>query len=173
MSGARTPSRRLSSTTTRVTPRQPPKSLLMQLGPDPRTGMKHQQANRLAAVAQRHHEHPGSPVFARGWVAHHRPLAVIDLALFAGGCFDHHTSFWRLAPAELADETLHALIRPGKAVAIHQIPPNRLGIATATHGRFDRVSIRFASADRRTATGFRDRRVCRFAAATKIGREHV
>src|SRR3989442_8035942 len=34
--------------------RQPAKGLFMQFGPDPRTGMRHQQTNRLAAVAQRH-----------------------------------------------------------------------------------------------------------------------
>ena len=63
---------------------QPPKGLLMQLGPGAcaRTGA--QQPNRFAAVAQRQYEHPGAPVLAALRVAHHRAAAVINLRLFPG-----------------------------------------------------------------------------------------
>src|SRR5438046_10614349 len=50
---------------------EPAKSLLMQFGPDLRTGTKYQQANGLAAVAQRHHEQPRAPVLTRERVADH------------------------------------------------------------------------------------------------------
>ena len=63
---------------------EPAKGFLMELGPHPRTGTEDQQANRLAAVAQRHHEQPGAPVLAALLIAHHRTGAVIDLGFFAG-----------------------------------------------------------------------------------------
>ena len=44
---------------------QSAKGLLVQFGPDLRTGTEHQQANRLAAVAQRQHKQPCAPVLAR------------------------------------------------------------------------------------------------------------
>ena len=51
---------------------EPAKGFLMELGPDLRTGTKDQQADRLAAVAQRHDEQPSAPVLAALLVAHHR-----------------------------------------------------------------------------------------------------
>ena len=40
------------------------KGFLVELGPGLRTGTKDQQADRLAAVAQRHDEQPSAPVLA-------------------------------------------------------------------------------------------------------------
>jgi len=67
----------------------------MQLGPGLRAGAEHQKANRLPAVAQRHHEHPHAAILAGVRIAHHRTFAVIDLRLFARGRFNHHPSFRR------------------------------------------------------------------------------
>jgi hypothetical protein len=64
---------------------QPAKCFLMQLGPDLRTGAEHQQPDRLATAAQGQHEQPRAPVLASLRVAHHRPVAVIDLSLFLMG----------------------------------------------------------------------------------------
>ena len=62
---------------------EPAKGFLVELGPGLRTGAKDQQANRLAAVAQRHDEQPSAPVLAAFLVAHHRTGAVVDLGFFA------------------------------------------------------------------------------------------
>ena len=62
---------------------EPAKGFLVKLGPDLRTGTKDQQADRLAALAQRHDEQPSAPVLAAFLVAHHRTGAVIDLGFFA------------------------------------------------------------------------------------------
>ena len=97
MSGVSTPSRRLSSTTVASDAAQPAKSLLMQFGPGLRTGAEHQQADRLAAVAQGQHEQARAPVLAAVRVADHRASAVIDLGLFAGRGLDHGAGLRRLA----------------------------------------------------------------------------
>ena len=62
-------------------PAQPAKGLLMQFGPDLRTGPEYQQAHRLAAVTEREDEQPGAPVLAGGHIADHGSTAVIDLHL--------------------------------------------------------------------------------------------
>ncbi len=53
---------------------QPAKGSFVQLGPDARTGAESQQANRLAAAAQRHHEQPGAPILAALGIAHQGPV---------------------------------------------------------------------------------------------------
>ena len=79
---------------------QPAKGLLVQFGPDLRTGAEHQQANRLAAVAQRQHEQPRAPVLAGVRIAHHGAVAVIDLSLFAGRGLDDRAGFRRVAAVQ-------------------------------------------------------------------------
>ena len=92
MSGSRTPSlqivehddarhsRRGGGTLARAAP---PRSA--------RARVQGQQAHRLAAEAERQHEEPRAPVLARLRVAHHRPVAVVDLGLFARRGLDHGT----------------------------------------------------------------------------------
>ena len=63
---------------------EPAKGFLVELRPDLGAGTKDQQADRLAAVAQRHDEQPSAPVLAALLVAHHRAGAVVDLGFFAG-----------------------------------------------------------------------------------------
>src|ERR1700680_1045494 len=91
-------------------PGQTPKGLLMQLGPDLRTGAEHQQANRLAAVTQRHHEQPRAPVLAAVRIPDHGAGAVIDLGCLAGRRLDYCAGFRRLAGVQLRDEATDALI---------------------------------------------------------------
>src|SRR5207249_11987803 len=75
---------------------QAAKGSLMQLRPRARTGTENQQSDRLAAVAERHHEQPGSPVLAALRIAYHRAGAVIDLAFFSGRRHDDSNGFWSL-----------------------------------------------------------------------------
>ena len=56
MSGLRTPSRRLSSTTARVTPPSRRKAFSWSFSPRLRTGAEYQQPNRFTAVAEREYE---------------------------------------------------------------------------------------------------------------------
>ena len=65
---------------------QPPKRLLVELGPDLRARSPRQQPYALPGVAQRQDEEARPLVLAGARIAHHRPVAaVIDLALLAGG----------------------------------------------------------------------------------------
>ena len=108
---------------------QSAKRLLVQFGPDLRAGAEHQQANGFAAVAQRQHEQPRAPVLAGVRIAHHGAGAVVDLSFFAGRGFDHHAGFRRRRSAQLAHEALDALIAAGETVAVHQVLPDRHGVA--------------------------------------------
>ena len=140
---------------------QPAEGLLMQFGPDLRAGPEHQQANRLAAVAQSQHEQPRAPVLAAVRVAHHRAGAVIDLSFFTGCGLDHCAGFRRLLAAKLADEAPDALVAGGEAAGVHQILPDRHGVAAMGEPEFDGVPVGPAGAGRWTAAGLRfGRRGC-------------
>src|ERR1039458_5637114 len=97
----------------------------MQLGPNLGTGAEDQQADRLAAVAQRQHEQPRAPVLTAVRVADHGAGAVVDLGLFAGRGLDHRAGFWRLVRVKLGDEAPDALVAGGEAAGVHQILPDR------------------------------------------------
>ena len=133
---------------------QPPKGLLMQLGPDAGTGTEAQQPNRFATVAQRQNEHPGTPVFAALRVAHHRAAAVINLRLFAGRRFDHHPRFRGSPSAQFAHETLHALVASRKPVTVDQILPDPHRIAASRQPQLDRFPIQLAGTGRCLAAFF-------------------
>jgi hypothetical protein len=109
--------------------REPPKSLFMQLSPGLRTGTKHQQANRFAAVAQRHHKQPRAAILASNGIADHGPSAIVNLAFFTWGGFDYRARFRRVIESQLADEALDALVTAGEAAGVHQVLPDRHGIA--------------------------------------------
>ena len=81
MSGVSTPSRRLSRTTTRTAPPSRRKRLSCSSAQRRVLDSTGQQPHALAAVAEREDEEPRAAVLARLRVAHHRPLAVVDLRL--------------------------------------------------------------------------------------------
>src|SRR6266404_7958523 len=120
---------------------QPAESLLMQFGPDLRAGPEHQQADGLATVTESQHEQPRAAVLAAVRVAHHRAGAVVDLKFFTGCSFDHRTGYRCLLTAELGDEAPDALVTGGETVGVHQILPDRHGVATTREREFDRVSV--------------------------------
>jgi len=88
-----------------------------------------QQTNRLAAVAQRHHEQSRAPVLAALWVPHHRAAAVIHLGFFARRGFDDPAGFQRLADLKLPHEAPHALVAGRETAPVHQLLPDRHGVA--------------------------------------------
>jgi hypothetical protein len=127
----------------------------MQFGPDLRTGVEHQQANRLATVAQRQHEQPRALVLPTVRVTDHGACAVIDLGLFAGRGLDHRAGFWRLVWMQLGDEATDALVAGGETGGVHQILPDGHGVAATGEPEFDQVPVGRASACRRAAAGLR------------------
>jgi len=134
---------------------QPAEGLLMQLGPDLRTGPEHQQADGLATVTESQHEQPRAAVLAAVRVAHHRTGTVIDLKFFAGCSLDDCARFRRLASTKLPNETVDALILGGEAAGIHQFLPDRHGVAAMCEAQLNHFAVRLAGAGRRTATGLR------------------
>ena len=110
MSGTSTPSRKLSSTTTRVAAPESTEGFLVQLGPDARTGTEGQKACRLAAAAERHHEQSGASIFSALRIADHRARAVIDLGSSPGAVTNHRARLQGLVSAQLAHEALDGLI---------------------------------------------------------------
>jgi transposase len=100
---------------------QPAEGLLVQLRPSLRTGARHQQADRFTAVAQSQYEQARAAVLTAVRVAHHGARAVIDLRLFTGRGLDHHARFRRGWAAQLAHESLDALVAAGEAVDIDQV----------------------------------------------------
>src|SRR5438105_7997728 len=85
---------------------QSAEGLLMQLGPDLRTGLEDQETDRLAAVAKCQHEQTHAAVLATAWVAGHGAGAVIHLGLFAGRSLDRGAGLFGLAASQLAYEAL-------------------------------------------------------------------
>jgi len=111
----------------------------MQLGPGLHTGLEDQEADRLAAVAERQHEQTHPAVLAAVRVADHRAGAVIDLGLFAGRGLDHGTGFFGCAAEHLAHEAFDALIAASEAAGVDQVLPDRHGIATTRQTQFDGI----------------------------------
>src|SRR5579885_1884217 len=133
-------------------PASPAKRLLMQLGPDTRTGTEHQKANGLPAVSQRQNEQSSAPILAVLRIAHHRAGAVINLGLLTGSGFNHHAGFWRRRSAQLPHKAFHAGVFFAEAITVHQVLPNRHGIAALGQCSFDELAVRFAGARRQAGT---------------------
>src|SRR5207253_320588 len=100
------------------------KGLLVQLGPRARAGAPREQPDRLAAAARRQHEEPRAAVLATLRVAHHRPLAVVDLTLFAGRREDARVRLRRGRALGLAHEAPDAGVARGEAMVVDQVLPD-------------------------------------------------
>ncbi len=131
-------------------PTQAAKGLLVEFGPDATGGAEGEQAYRLAAVGQRHHEQPGAAILAAERIAHHRPGAVINLGLFAGIGDDHHAGGGSLRAVQSTDEALDALIAAGETVEGNQVLPDGDGIAAAAEAQFDQFPVGLAGTGRWT-----------------------
>src|SRR5262249_15837690 len=71
-----------------------PKSFLVELGRDGRSGSEREQPYCLAAIAQREHKQAGASILAALRFAYHRPTAIIDLTLFSWSS-ENHRPCWR------------------------------------------------------------------------------
>ncbi len=154
MSGVSTPSFRLSRTITRDGAAQPTKRALVQLGPDLRARLPHQQPHRFARVAQRQDEEPRAPVLARLRIADHRALAVVDLAFLAGRRRDDDARLGRRASRAACTTKRRTLAyRAREAVVVDQVLPDRHRVAPAAERLDDQLAIRLAGARARRARG--------------------
>src|SRR5262249_42647200 len=108
----------------------------MQLGPDARTRTECQKPNGFAAVAESHDKQPRPPILSGLWIAHHRSGAVIDLGLFTGCRDDDSDGIPLPRSAQLANETLDALIITSEAVFGDHVLPDRHRITATTERQF-------------------------------------
>ena len=134
---------------------QAPESVLVQFGPDLRVRAPHQQAYRLARVAQGQHEQTRPPVLARARVANHRPFAVIHLCFVPGSRGDHHTRLDRRGAVELLHEALHARVTSSETVVVHQVLPDGHGVAPARQSLHDHLAEGLTGARTRRPPGRR------------------
>ena len=125
---------------------QAAEGLLMQLGPNLRAGLEDQETDRLAAVAEGHHEQAHAAVLAAVRIASHGAGAVIHLGLFAGRGLDYGAGLFGWAAEQFAHEALDTLIAAGEAARIDQVLPDRHGVATAREPQFDGVPMHGARA---------------------------
>ena len=113
----------------------------MELGPDLRAGLKDQEADRLAAIAESQHEQAHAAILAAVRIADHGAGAVIDLGLLARRGLDHSAGFLGGLAEQFAHEALDTLIAAGEAAGVDQILPDRHGVAAAGEPQFDSVPM--------------------------------
>ena len=130
---------------------EPAKRALVQLGPDLRARSPRQQPHRFARVAERQDEEPRASVLARRGIAHHRALAVVDLAFFAGRGRDDDARLGGRRAAQLRDEAADARVARGEAVVVDEVLPDRHRVAAARQRLGDQLAIRLAGARARGA----------------------
>src|SRR5213594_3143976 len=96
-------------------------------GAPPRCGSRlpREQADALAAVAEREEEEPRAPVLPRRGVADHGAVAVVDLAFLARRRLDDGVRLGGRSAAELAGEAHDARVAGGETVSVDQVLPDR------------------------------------------------
>jgi hypothetical protein len=83
-------------------------------------GLEGQEPHALAAVAEREDEQPCAAVLPGEQVAHHRPVAVINLPLLRRGGHDHRVGLGGSLAAQLDDEAPHTGVPSAEAVVIDE-----------------------------------------------------
>jgi hypothetical protein len=99
--------------------------------------------------------------------AHHRPVAVIDLAFFPGHSADHHARVGCDWPTKFGDESFDARVSSRETMILDQVLVDRRRIAAVLERREDQLAIRLADAGihaarRRRVGGHPGWRNCRF-----------
>ena len=89
---------------------------------------------------------PRAAVLAGLGPAHHRALAVIDLAFFAGRRGDDDARLGRWRPAELRDEASDAGVLGGEAVVVDEVLIDRDRVAAAADGLVNQLAVGLAGA---------------------------
>ena len=151
MSGVSTPSLRLSRTMTRTVPpsRRNARSCssaqicALDRHTSSRTDLREQPSVRTKRRVRRYLPVPR--------VADHRPLAVVDLAFFAGRRRDDDARLGRRAAAQRHDEATDTRVPRGKAVVVDEVLPDGHGVAATRQRLGDQLAIRLAGARARRA----------------------
>ena len=136
---------------------EPSEGTLVKLRPDPSRRTPHEQPHRLARVPERQHEQPGASVLAAVGVAHHRPLAVVDLTLLPRCRGDHAARLYGRAPTQLHDEAPDARVARPEAVAVDQLLPDRHRVALLRQRLDHNLAVGLARAGARRPPGRRGR----------------
>src|SRR5437016_1375031 len=134
-------------------PAEPRECPFVELRPDAGARLPREQADALAAVAEREQEEPRAPILARRGVADHGAVAVVDLALLARRRLNHGVGLGGRGAAELADEAHDARVGGGEAVGVDEVLPDRHRVAPAGERRRDQLPVRLARAGGGTAPG--------------------
>jgi hypothetical protein len=121
-------------------------------------------ALRLCASVSRKRARPS--VLARRRVPHHRPVAVVDLRLFAGPRRDHDARLGFGGADQAAHEALHRGVPRLEVMAVDELLPDRHRRAAVVAPARDQLAVRLAGAragrDRRPRVGDRRRGSGRF-----------
>src|SRR5690606_10908364 len=119
---------------------------LVELGPDSAARAKGEQADRLAAIAERQDEETRAAVLAGLRVAHHRPVAIVDLRLLARRSLDDRALLGHGRAPQPGDVAPHARVAGAKAVVADQVLPDRHGVAALPQRPLDEFLVRLARA---------------------------
>src|SRR5690606_38129354 len=119
---------------------------LVELGPDSAARAKGEQADRLAAIAERQDEETRAAVLAGLRVAHHRPVAIVDLRLLARRRLDDRALLGHGRAPQPGDVAPHARVAGAKAVVADQVLPDRHGVAALPQRPLDEFLVRLARA---------------------------
>ncbi len=138
---------------------QAPEGPLVQLGPGLRARLPDQEPHSFPRVAQRQDEEPRPPVLARLRMADHRPVAVVDLGLFARRGRDDDASLGGRRAAQVEDKAPDTGVPGGEAV-LDQVLPDRHRIAPEFQCGVDAIAMRLTRA-RLRGTRRRGRPRCR------------
>jgi len=123
---------------------EPTKRTLVELGPDLRARLPHQEPDGFARVPERQDEKPRAAILARLRMTDHRAVAVIDLAFLAGRGGDHDARLGRGRASKGHDEAPDARIARGEAVVVDEVLPDGHRVAAAAERRGDQLSVRLA-----------------------------
>jgi hypothetical protein len=154
MSGVRTPLFEVVEDDHPDRPTQSAKRALVELRPDLRARVPHQEPHRFSRVAQRQDEEADAPVLARVRVTDHRPVAaIVDLAFLARRRGDDDAGLGRRRATEREHKAADARIPRDETVVVDQVVPDRHGVPTAAHRLGDQLAIRLAGTRTRRAAG--------------------
>src|SRR5438552_1437963 len=139
-------------------PAEPRECPFVELCPDAAARLPREQADALAAVAEREEEEPRAPVLPRRGVADHGAVAVVDLAFLARRRLDDGVRLGGRGAAELAGEAPDARVAGGETVRVDQVLPDRHRVAPSGERGRDQFPVRLARAGGGTAPGARQGR---------------
>jgi len=121
------------------------RSALVELRPDLGAGPPHEEAHGFPRVAEGEYGQACPAVLAALRITHHRPVAIVDLALLARGRRDDRARLDDGA-TQLLHESPHTRVAIRKAVRVDEILPDRHCVAPTADRLDDQLAVRLARA---------------------------